>query len=179
MKRWLMPVAMLFMMVALSTGWDARDAHGASYRIFILSDSALLSEDAQAPVDIAGLKSFYEDDGHTVTLVDAAQLAAYASFNEALCDLLVLPYGPKFPLESIPNFKAYMADGGKLLTLGGYAFSRLNEGEHEPFAVCRSNGSQRSALAYRYRSGEVRRAHASEAVRVDEDGRRWRQRVRP
>ncbi|MFD0715681.1 beta-galactosidase [Paenibacillus sp. GCM10027626] len=129
MKRWTMPLVMLVFAAVLAISGSPGKAQGANagYRIFILNDDALLSEDAQAPVDIGGLKAFYEDDGHTVTLVDGAQLSSNASFNADLCDLLVLPYGPKFPLESIPNFKAYMAAGGKLITLGGYAFSRLNE----------------------------------------------------
>lgn len=98
-------------------------------RIFLLQDAALLAADQQAPVDIANLKALYESDGHTVTLINASQLAAPASFNANLCDLLVLPYGPQFPYDAMINFKQYVKDGGKVLTLGGYAFTNLVQNE--------------------------------------------------
>ena len=50
-------------------------------RIYILNDSTLLSPDKQAPTDIQNLKSLFESDGQTVTLIDAEDLADRSVFN--------------------------------------------------------------------------------------------------
>ena len=94
-------------------------------RIYILNDSTLLSPDKQAPTDIQNLKSLFESDGQTVTLIDAEDLADRSVFNYSQCDLLVLPYGERFPFDALVNYKEYVHDGGKVLTLGGHAFLNL------------------------------------------------------
>lgn len=88
-------------------------------------DGFHLSADKQAPTDIQNLKSLFESDGQTVTLIDAEDLADRSVFNYSQCDLLVLPYGERFPFDALVNYKEYVHDGGKVLTLGGHAFLNL------------------------------------------------------
>ena len=44
--------------------------------------------------------------------------------NRAL-RLLILPYGSSFPAAAADNLRAFLRDGGSLLTVGGYPFDRL------------------------------------------------------
>ncbi len=59
---------------------------------------------------------------HQIVYVDAEQLADAASFNRDRFDLLVLPYGESFPLACWDTVQRFLANGGDLLTVGGYAF---------------------------------------------------------
>ncbi len=59
---------------------------------------------------------------HSVEFLSAEQLADGRHFNRTAFDLLVLPYGESFPLPALPAVEAFLADGGDLLTTGGYAF---------------------------------------------------------
>ncbi len=59
---------------------------------------------------------------HSVEFLSAEQLADTRHFNRTAFDLLVLPYGESFPLPALPAVEAFLADGGDLLTTGGYAF---------------------------------------------------------
>ena len=99
-----------------------------NYRMFILHDKRLLINGAkgrQAPYDIDYLKQLYTEAGLTVTVIDAAALAGKKTFNNALCDILVIPSGPVFPSMAEENFKAFVSGGGRVITLGGFAFSRV------------------------------------------------------
>ena len=57
--------------------------------------------------------------------IDAEDLADRSVFNYSQCDLLVLPYGERFPFDALVNYKEYVHDGGKVLTLGGHAVLNL------------------------------------------------------
>ena len=87
--------------------------------------AAILQEDglpvkgtATAPTRLAKLLS----RTHDVAMVSAAQMADPAQLNRACFDLLVLGYGETFPLPAREAMLAFLADGGDLLTTGGYAF---------------------------------------------------------
>jgi hypothetical protein len=59
---------------------------------------------------------------HDVEFVSAERLADKGQFNRNNFDLLVLPYGESFPLAAKDAVEAFLANGGDLLTTGGYAF---------------------------------------------------------
>lgn len=59
---------------------------------------------------------------HQVELVSAENLADAERFNREKFDLLVLPYGESFPLQAWGTVEKFLANGGDLLTAGGYAF---------------------------------------------------------
>jgi hypothetical protein len=59
---------------------------------------------------------------HDVVMQSAAQISDPAQLNRAHFDLLVLGYGETFPLAAREAMLAFLADGGDLLTTGGYAF---------------------------------------------------------
>ena len=59
---------------------------------------------------------------HDTAMVSAAQMADPAQLNKEHFDLLVLGYGETFPLAAREAMLAFLADGGDLLTTGGYAF---------------------------------------------------------
>jgi hypothetical protein len=59
---------------------------------------------------------------YAVEFLTAEELADAARLNRAHFDLLVLPYGESFPLPAWEAVQAFLADGGDLLSTGGYAF---------------------------------------------------------
>ncbi len=59
---------------------------------------------------------------HDVAYLNATQLADSAQLTRAHFDLLVLPYGETFPAPAKETMLAFLADGGDLLSTGGYAF---------------------------------------------------------
>lgn len=59
---------------------------------------------------------------HQIEFVNADRLADAQQFNRANFDLLVLPYGESFPFIAWNTVQRFLADGGDLLTTGGYAF---------------------------------------------------------
>jgi len=59
---------------------------------------------------------------YDITFLTADQLADPALLNRANFDLLILPYGESFPLPARDTVQAFLADGGDLLSTGGYAF---------------------------------------------------------
>ena len=93
-----------------------------TYKIAVLSDSLLNGQTDQAPCDIQNIQALYAGAGHTVTLLSISQLAAAGTFNRSGFDILILPYGPKFPQTAVSNVKTFFAAGGRIITLGGYAF---------------------------------------------------------
>ena len=104
-------------------GNDSIKAVNQVYNISILSDSTLHTGKNTAPCDIQGLGKLYSDAGHNVTFIDRGFLAKQlTTYN---CDIVILPCGESFPVEAVANFKAFVAAGGRVITLGGYAFSNL------------------------------------------------------
>lgn len=59
---------------------------------------------------------------HDIAMLSAAQIADPAQLNREHFDLLVMGYGETFPLPAHEALLAFLADGGDLLTTGGYAF---------------------------------------------------------
>jgi hypothetical protein len=59
---------------------------------------------------------------HDVVMLSATQIANTNQLNRKHFDLLVLAYGETFPLPAREAMLAFLADGGDLLTMGGYAF---------------------------------------------------------
>jgi len=99
------------------------------YRISILSDeSVVVSGDADT-CDVAGLSKLYVDAGHNVSLIDRNILSDDTQFSTQVCDVLIIPTGDGFPLEAVANFKRFVSNGGRVITLGGYAFSNLLDTE--------------------------------------------------
>ncbi|MGB8478931.1 MAG: hypothetical protein WCE63_08825 [Acidobacteriaceae bacterium] len=84
----------------------------------ILRDNFPVRGAASDPTDMARSLS----ETHQVTFLSAEQLADARQFNRSAFDLLVLPYGESFPLPALPTVESFLADGGDLLTTGGYAF---------------------------------------------------------
>jgi hypothetical protein len=59
---------------------------------------------------------------YQVEFVTARQLADAQQFNRAKFDLLVLAYGESFPLAARETVQKFLANGGDLLSTGGYTF---------------------------------------------------------
>ncbi len=57
----------------------------------------------------------------------AADLADPSVLDPARIATVLLPSGPYFPVDAVEPFRAYLRSGGRFLSLGGYAFSRLVE----------------------------------------------------
>jgi len=76
------------------------------------------------------LADFLASKGFAVGTVDAASLCANGTYSGV--DVVILPYGPVFPVEARSAFLSYLAGGGHFLSTGGYAFDCLvrKAGEH-------------------------------------------------
>ncbi|MCX7598440.1 MAG: hypothetical protein N2512_06175, partial [Armatimonadetes bacterium] len=61
-------------------------------------------------------------DGYAVYYLSVSQLAMPELLRPELFDLIVLPYGPRFPGEATESFREYLRSGGRFLSVGGYAF---------------------------------------------------------
>lgn len=84
----------------------------------ILNDLIPVRGAASDPKQLAGIVGEIYD----ITLLSADQLADPSQLNRANFDLLILPYGESFPLPAREAVLAFLADGGDLLSTGGYAF---------------------------------------------------------
>ena len=109
------------------------------YNIMILVDSTLEQGENSAACDVEGLGKLYSGAGHSVSYLDRKSFADPALFNATSCDIVVIPTGQNFPVEAVPNFKKFVADGGRVITLGGYAFSKLLNLDGEAVGVDTSN----------------------------------------
>lgn len=99
----------------------------AGYRREPGRNVAVLAEPLPASgvsTDPAELESVLAPAGYHVTRLDAAMLANPALLDPARFDLLILPCGDAFPAVAHEALVDYLANGGCLLTLGGYAFDR-------------------------------------------------------
>ena len=106
------------------SGFQVKAAENV-YKISILFDDTLMGSRNSAPCDVIGISKLYTDAGHNVSVIDRSVLADEKQFNTRVCDILILPTGENFPLEAVANFKNFVAAGGRVITLGGYAFSSL------------------------------------------------------
>lgn len=93
-------------------------------RVAVLEDD-LPSSAASASPEFLG--NALKQAGFEATFVDCAQLADSNSFNRGKFDVVVLPYGPSFPVKAADNFRRFLRDGGKFFSTGGYAFDDLLE----------------------------------------------------
>lgn len=93
-------------------------------RVALLKDDLPASTAASAPDDLAETLRLA---GIEITLLDCNQLGDSNQFNHAEFDVLVLPYGPTFPVNAADNFRQFLRAGGKFFSTGGYAFDDLLE----------------------------------------------------
>jgi hypothetical protein len=102
--------------------WAHQDMQKAALRtrpvVAILRDTLPVRGTASNPDVLAKTLS----ETHTVRFVNAETLADPSQFNRTKFDLLVLPYGESFPLAARDAVEMFLANGGDLLTTGGYAF---------------------------------------------------------
>jgi len=63
--------------------------------------------------------------GFAVIKPDAAQLSEGRLLNRSEVDVLILPYGPSFPVAAAEPLRRFLREGGKLVAIGGYAFDHL------------------------------------------------------
>jgi len=73
------------------------------------------------------LASLLEQAGWAVEFLDGEGMADAAVLDRARVDVLVLPYGPAFPVAAAECFRRFLRAGGKLFSTGGYAFDALYE----------------------------------------------------
>ena len=76
-----------------------------------------------APSDPNRLAAILRQAGWDCRLFSASDLANQASLDAAGPSLIVLPYGPVFPIEARDPLLAFLERGGSLITTGGYAFN--------------------------------------------------------
>lgn len=93
-------------------------------RIAILKDDLPASAASASPDFLAHALT---QAGFDTAFVDCAQLAESNSFNRGKFDVVILPYGPSFPLKAAANFRQFLRAGGKFFSTGGYAFDDLLE----------------------------------------------------
>lgn len=62
-----------------------------------------------------------------VRLLSERDLATGAALVESGVDVVVLPYGDRFPATARDGFVAFLRSGGSFVSVGGYAFDRLVE----------------------------------------------------
>jgi hypothetical protein len=102
--------------------WAHQDMQKAALRtrpvVAILRDTLPVRGTASNPDVLAKTLS----ETHSVRFVNAETLADPSQFNRTNFDLLVLPYGESFPLAARDAVETFLANGGDLLTTGGYAF---------------------------------------------------------
>ena len=84
------------------------------------------------PVECAGAQSSpdvlaraFRAGGWTVCFLKGGDMADPSVLRPDTIDLVVLPYGPAFPLIARETFVQYLKQGGSFLSMGGYAFDRM------------------------------------------------------
>ncbi len=83
------------------------------------------------PSDPEYLAELLRNRGYGVAFLSAREMAAPGVLDPAIFDLLVLPYGPRFPNEAADALREYLREGGRFISLGGYAFD-------EPYFIDRT-----------------------------------------
>jgi len=73
--------------------------------------------------------------GFQVEYLTSEQMADPSLLNPSKIDLLVLPYGPSFPADAANNFRAYLRNGGRFLSIGGYPFDTIYKEEGGAWSV--------------------------------------------
>jgi len=101
---------------------EALPAPNRAERVAILRDDLPAGGAPSSPDRLASL---LRAAGVETAFVTAQELADSNVFNRGAYDLVVLPYGPTFPLAAYRAFQRFLADGGDFITMGGYAFDNL------------------------------------------------------
>ena len=76
-----------------------------------------------APSDPRRIATILSNAGWHCRLFSASDLASPSRLSAASPSLVVLPYGPVFPVEAREPLLAHLQRGGSLITTGGYAFN--------------------------------------------------------
>ncbi len=76
-----------------------------------------------APSDPRRVATILRNAGWNCCLFSASDLADPSRLRAAAPGLVVLPYGPVFPVEAREALLAHLQHGGSLITMGGYAFN--------------------------------------------------------
>lgn len=101
------------------------NAPGAANRsAAIYRDTVPAGAGAASPDQLAAI---LRDAHWTTTFLKSEQLADPEELQRARYTVLVLPYGPSFPVAAADTFRRFLHAGGKLFTTGGYAFDDLLE----------------------------------------------------
>ncbi len=106
-------------------------AENGKIRIAVLFDNVLAGSEGAADTDVEALCKLYTDAGYDVKKLNVKEFADESVLSADAFDVVVLPYGDAFPLSGITSFKKFVAKGGKVITLGGYAFSNVLDTEGE------------------------------------------------
>jgi len=77
-----------------------------------------------APLETAVLQPLLGRNGYDVETLSTADLLTPAKLDPQRLDLLVLPYGPAYPVAGRAALEAYLRGGGSYLALGGPSFTR-------------------------------------------------------
>jgi len=91
--------------------------HGLKGCVLILGGDMPRTDGASDPARLAEL---LRGAGWGATVVQPGDLSRL--LDPATADVLVVPGGPAFPAEAVDSLRRYLAGGGNLLTMGGYAF---------------------------------------------------------
>ncbi len=73
--------------------------------------------------------------GFQVQSLSSEQMADLSVLNPSKIDLLVLPYGPSFPAIAANSFRAYLRNGGRFLSIGGYPFDTIYQKKRGVWSV--------------------------------------------
>ncbi|HEY5910929.1 MAG TPA: hypothetical protein VJA21_10040, partial [Verrucomicrobiae bacterium] len=93
-------------------------------RVAILSDDLPTGPGTASP---ESLSRTLQKSGISTDLVNCRDLADPKRFKQDEFDVVLLPYGPNFPIQAAGNFRKFLREGGKFLSIGGYAFDDLLE----------------------------------------------------
>jgi len=108
------------MVVAKIAGFEPQ----AAGNVAVFKDDIPPSGAASSPDYLA---SVLQRAGFGVAFLNSEQLADRKFLNRATFDVLVLPYGARFPVKAADNFRKFLREGGKFFSTGGYAFDNLLE----------------------------------------------------
>ena len=93
-------------------------------RVAILRDD-LPTSPATASPDY--LSQIPQRVGIETTFMNCSEFGNSNTFNHDRFDVVILPYGPSFPVKAADNFRQFLREGGKFFSTGGYAFDNLLE----------------------------------------------------
>ena len=93
-------------------------------RVAILKDDLPASPAAASPEYLGRI---LQSAGFATKFLNCSQLGDSNGFNRQQFDVVVLPYGPAFPVKAADNFRVFLRAGGKFFSTGGYAFDDLLE----------------------------------------------------